>query len=422
MNIVYVHQHFTTDKGNVGNRSYDFARMLVERGHHVVLITGIGRECDLGPGECKGLITRRTIDGIQLRIINVVYDSKQGFWRRILTFLVFMVLATFEVLRERQADVVFATSTPLTVGLPGSVARYVNRVPFVFEVRDIWPETVVSLGLLKNPLLVALATAAERAFYHAAGRIIVISHRMGERLATRLGRAAAKLRVIPLGTDCASFDAAEANAAWRREHALDGKFVAVYAGAHGRVNALPWVLKAAALLKGDARVRIVLIGRGAFKPQLIEQARQARLDNVLLLDPVSKESLAGILKACDLGLMTLDNLPIFDTACPNKFMDYLAAGLPVLVNFNGEAGWICKEEGCGVIVPPENAEAMADAIRNLAAHADRAHEMGRKARRVAAERFDRRRLVEDLERTLCEAARPSRPAGRSRHRVNGSVL
>ncbi|MCX5654358.1 MAG: glycosyltransferase family 4 protein, partial [Planctomycetota bacterium] len=312
--------------------------------------------------------------------------------------------STIEVLRVRDADVVFATSTPLTAGFPGAIAWWLRRVPFVFEVRDIWPETAVEVGALRNPVLIWAAGLAERTFYRAASRIVVISQRMGERLRARLGPAADKVVVIPLGADCAMFDAAAPDTAWRRTHGLEGKFVAVYAGAHGRVNALGWVLKAAALLKDDPRIRLVFIGEGALKASLMDQARQGGLDNVLWLNPLPKKALAGVLKACDLGLMTLENLSIFDTACPNKFMDYLAAGLPVLVNFDGEAGWLCRDEGCGLVVPPEDAPAMSRAIRELAGDPARRREMGHRAQALAARRFDRRRLVEQIEKVLQEAA------------------
>jgi len=405
MNIVYVHQHFSTTRGATGTRSYDFARLLVDRGHRVTVITGVYGPSDIGRGRYEGLVTRRTVDGIDVRIVNVLYDNRQAFWRRLLSFLLFMVVSTLEVLRVRDADVVFATSTPLTAGFPGAVARYVRRVPFVFEVRDIWPESAVQFGALRNPVLVLLATLAERAFYHAASRVVAISRRMAERLHGRLGRQGWKVCVIPLGADYALFAGARPDAEWRRAHGLEGKFVAVFAGAHGRVNALPWVLRAAALLRDDVRIRIVLIGTGILKPLLMEQARREGLDNVLFLDPVPKERLAGILKACNLGLMTLDNLPVFDTACPNKFMDYLAAGLPVLVNFDGEAGWICQDEGCGVVVPPENAEAMAEAVRSLASSPEKHKELSRRAEALASGRFDRRRLVLELEEVLAAAAR-----------------
>jgi len=404
MNIVYVHQHFSTARGATGTRSYDFARFLLERGHRVTVVAGV-----YGPGDVRirageGRVARRRIDGFDVRVVNVRYDNAQTFRRRMVAFLRFMAIATVEVLRLRDADVVFATSTPLTVGVPGVVARYVRRVPFVFEVRDIWPDTAVEIGALTNPLLILAAGAFERACYRAASRVVAISERMGERLRRRMGTGAAKVVVIPLGTDVGLFEGAAADEGWRRDHGLDGKFVAVFAGAHGRLNALRRVLEAARRLKDEPAIRFVLIGEGALKPELQDQARRHGLENVLFLDPVPKTRLAGVLKACDLGLMTLENLPVFDTACPNKFMDYLAAGLPVLVNFDGEAGWIAEREGCGVAVPPDNPAAMADAVRRLASAPDRAAEMGRRAQALAAERFDRRRLVEDLEAVFREAA------------------
>ena len=403
MNIIYIHQHFSTPRGRTGTRSYDFARHLAARGHRVTVVTGVYGASDLADLALDRRITRREVDGIDLRIINVRHDNKQGFWGRIAAFLGFMLLSTLEVLRIRDADVVFATSTPLTTGVPGTLAHWLRGVPFVFEVRDIWPETAVAVGALTNPVLIRLAGWAERIFYRAAGRIVTISDRMGERLRERLGPRADKVCVIPLGTDVPLFAGAKPDLAWRRENGLEGKFVAVYAGAHGRVNALGWVLKAAARLKDDPNIRFALLGDGALKASLMAEAKALGLDNVLFLPPLPKEKLAGVLRTCDLGLMTLENLSIFDTACPNKFMDYLAAGLPVLVNFEGEAGWISRREGCGVVVPPEDPEAMAAAIRELASDAARRREMSARGQALAAARFDRSRLAGELEAVLLAA-------------------
>ena len=403
MNIVYVHQHFSTTRGHTGTRSYDFARLLTARGHKVTVVCGVYGPSDIAGQALDGFVTRRTIDGIDVRIINVRYDNKQSIAAQILSFLLFMVGSTIEMFRVRGADVVFATSTPLTVGFPGTVARYLRGLPFVFEVRDIWPEWAVEIGAIRNPFIIWAAKLAARVFYHAADRIIVISHRMGERLKEQLGPAGHKVRVVPLGTDVALFAGAPPDAAWRREHGLDGKFVVVYAGAHSRLHALGWVLKAAAILKDDADIRFVLIGDGVLKAALVEEARREGLGNVLFLDPIPKERLAGILRTCDLGLMTIENLSIVDIACPNKFLDYLAAGIPALVNFRGEAASICEQEGCGVAVPPDDPVAMAEAIRRLARDPARARSMGERARETAVRRFDRARLVEDFERVLEEA-------------------
>jgi len=405
MNIVYIHQHFSTPRGRTGTRSYDFARCLVARGHRVTVVTGVYGASDLADLVLDRRITRREVDGIDLRIINVRHDNKQAFWRRLAAFLGFMVLSTLEVLRVRDADVVFATSTPLTTGVPGTIAHWVRGVPFVFEVRDIWPETAVQVGALKNPVLRAVASAAERIFYRSASRVVAVSDRMGEWIRRGLGPAGVKVAVIHLGTDVLHFSGAAPDLAWRRDHALEGKFVAVYAGAHGRVNALGWVLKAAALVKEDPKIRFVFIGDGALKAPLMAQSERLKLDNVLWLEAVAKDSLAGILKACDLGLMTLENIPIFETVCPNKFMDYLAAGLPVLVNFDGETAAICREEGCGVVVPPDDPDAMAAAIRGLSADPARRREMSARGQALASARFDRRRLVVEFENVLRAAAR-----------------
>jgi len=411
MNIVYVHQHFSTARGHTGTRSYDFARYLVARGHRVTVVTGVYGASDLAEMALERRVTHRTIDGIDLCIINIRHDNKQAFWRRIASFLAFMAVSTIEVLKIRDADVVFATSTPLTTGLPGTLARWLRGVPFVFEVRDIWPESVVQAGGLRNPLLRIPAYWAERIFYRAATRIVAVSRRMADWIRGTLGPRGDKVSAIYLGTDIPLFSQAQPDLGWRRSHGLEGKFVAVYAGAHGRVNALGWVLKAAAILKADPRLRIVMIGDGLLKAALMVQARAEGLDNVVWLDPVPKEKLPGILKACDLGLMTLENVPLFNTVCPNKFMDYLASGLPVLVNFGGEVADFCREESCGVVVPPEDPKGMAQAIAELAADPARSREMGRRGQALAVRQFDRRLLVEQLESVLAAAVAERRAGG-----------
>ena len=385
MNIVYVHQHFSTVRGATGTRSYDFARLLQARGHRVTVVCGVYGPSDIGGLPRRGLVTRTEIDGLDVRIVNVRYDNKQGYAAQILSFLLFMVVSTVEVLRIPRVDVVFATSTPLTVGVPGTLAKYLRRTPFVFEVRDIWPESAVEAGALTNPGLIFLSNVAARRFYRAADRIVVVAHRMADRVREKLGTRADKVRVIPLGTDVAMFAGAESDVAWRCEHGLE------------------WVLRAAAHLKDDPDIRIVLMGDGVTKPDLLRQAREEGLTNVLFFDPIPKERLAGVLKVCDLGLMLLVNRPIIETVCPNKFLDYMAAGLPVLVNFRGEVRAICEREHCGVVVPPDDPPAMADAIRRLARDPERSRAIGRRAARVAAEQFDRARLVEDFERVLEEA-------------------
>jgi glycosyltransferase involved in cell wall biosynthesis len=413
MNIIYIHQHFSTARGHTGTRSYDFARRLAARGHRVTVVTGVYGASDLAEETLAGGITRRVLDGIDLRIINIRHDNKQAFWSRVVAFLAFMAASTIEVLRIGDADVVFATSTPLTTGVPGTLAHWLRRVPFVFEVRDIWPDVAVEVGALTNPVLIAAARLAERTFYRAAARIVVIGERMAVRLRQRVGKHAAKVCVIPLGTDYALFAGAEPDADWRRRHGLEGKFVAVYAGAHGRVNAVGWVIKAAAMLRGDPRVRFAFIGDGVLKDSLRAEAEAQGLANVLWLDPLPKESLARVLKTCDLGLMTVENLSIYDTAFPNKFMDYLAAGLPVLVNLDCEAGRVCVDEACGVVVPPEDPRAMASSIAELAGDPSRCRRMGARAQTLAAARFDRSRLVLDLEEVLLAATRKGRSAMRS---------
>jgi glycosyltransferase involved in cell wall biosynthesis len=239
-------------------------------------------------------------------------------------------------------DVIVATSPPLTVAITMWLLAMGHWAPAVFEVRDLWPETAITTGVLRSRLLIRLGYRLEALAYRRAAWVNILTPAFEEVLVRDKGVPRRRISMIPNGADLDIMRLGPKDNEVRRRLGLEGKFVVSYFGAHGRVNALPWVLKAAALLRGDPRIRFVLIGDGALKPGLVEQARREGLDNVLFLDPVPKERLAAILKACDLGLMTLDNLPVFDTACPNKFMDYLAAGLRVACSRRSRA---CRISG-----------------------------------------------------------------------------
>ena len=401
MHVLYVHQHFTTNAGASGTRSYDYARYLVQRGHRVTVVTGVYA---LGPfvRDVRGLIETRWIDGIRVVIVNVPYANEMSFAGRLASFLLFAAGSVVACLRQGRVDVVLATSTPLTVGIPALAMRWLRRVPYVFEVRDIWPAFAVSIGRLKNPLLIRLAAWAERTFYRHAGRVQTISEGMRELLAGR-GLPAEKLAMMPTGVDMALYEGAAGDDSLRRELGWSERLLAVYAGAHSDANGLEYLVETAAALKDDRRIGILLIGEGRTKNGLMALAGRRGLDNIAFRPRLPKQRLVGILTDADVGLVILKPLPEFTIAMPNKLFDYMAAGLAIAVNFPGDAAGQLAKSGAGVAADPAAPATLAAALRQWA---DRPEELARakQSARELARSYDRRKWAGELESVLAAVA------------------
>jgi glycosyltransferase involved in cell wall biosynthesis len=396
MRFLYCHQYFSTPDGAAGTRSYEMARRLVERGHEVLMVCGSAERGRTGlDGPFVRGRRRGTVDGIDVLEYDLGYANADGVAKRALAFLRFAARSIGVALTEPY-DLVFATTTPLTAGIPGIFARWFRGKPFVFEVRDLWPELPRAMGAIKNPLVLWAMSALEWASYRSARGLIGLSPGIVQGIA-RLGVKPDRIVLIPNGCDFGIFDASAQP--WRPEGIRASDLMAVFAGAHGIANGLDAVLDAAAELKrrGITDVRIVLIGEGKLKPRLQERAAAEGLDSVIFHPPVQKGRLAGLMAATDVGLQILDNVPAFYYGTsPNKFFDYISAGLPVLINYPGWLAELVLQGGCGFAVPPADASAFADALVRAAGSPDDLRAMGRQASALAHEQFDRRVLADQF--------------------------
>lgn len=402
MKILYFHQYFSTPRGAAGTRSYEMARHLVEAGHSVSMVCGSNIKGDTGlDGSYRRGRREGTVEGIRVIELEVPYSNHQALLRRAWAFLRFAVRSVAVALRE-PCDMVFATSTPLTAGLPGIAARWLRGKPFVFEVRDLWPELPREMGVVTNPVLLKALDALEWVTYHSATRLIGLSPGIVAGIARR-GIPEDRIEMIPNGCDLELFTPTRGANSIDIPGVEQGDFVAAFTGAHGIANGLDAVLDAAAALKshGTTGIKLVFIGDGKLKPALMRRAAQEGLENCVFLDPVPKEELAALMGRVDMGLMILDNVPAFyHGTSPNKFFDYIASGLPVLNNYPGWLAELLAEHECGVVVPPGDPEAFARALE--VAHADpaRTRSMGQKARELAEREFRRSRLATRFASTL----------------------
>jgi len=416
MRILYLHQHFSLPAGATATRAFAMARALAVRGHAVTLACGRYAGATTGLEALPFRRGRRTgrVAGLDLVEFAIPCGNAQGLAARAGAFLRFAAAATPLALR-RSWDVVVASSTPLTVALPALLARRLRGTPFVFEIRDPWPELPRAMGGVPRPLLAAMEPLATAACRRAAA-VVALSEGMAETAIAR-GADPEQVAVVPNGCDLDLFGPQVAP--WRPPEAASWEVLAVYAGAHGRANGLHQLLDAAAWLKGRGvrSVRLVLVGEGAEKPALTARAAREGLDNVTFLDPLPKPRLAALLAGSQIGVQCLAPVPEFaEWTAPNKLMDYLAAGLPVVSNLPGRAARLLDGDGttfapCGISVPPGgDGAALGRALAALAADPARRRRLGEAARAQAVLRWDRRLLAERFCSVVEAAAARSRDA------------
>lgn len=402
MKVLYFHQHFTTPALGGGTRSYELSQELIKHGHKVTMVCGKSSKLVLPETRKKGVF-RGDVDGIDVIQLDLPYSNHDGFMKRSWVFLKFG-WASVRVALKEEYDLLFATSTPLTAGIPGVVMKIFRRKPFVFEVRDLWPELPKALGL-KNPILLWGMSLLEWASYKAADSCIGLSPGICEGIAKR-SKKGKPIDMVPNGCDLDIFKPGK-----RSELQLEGimpsDIVSVFTGAHGMANGLDAVLDAAAELKKRNRNDIILafIGDGKLKPKLIERAKAEGLDNCRFYDPMPKTKLNAVVSNSDIGLMILANIPAFYYGTsPNKFFDYISSGLPVLNNYPGWLADMINQHQCGEAVPPADATVFADALVKLADNPDLRKTYGINGRKLAESEFAREKLAKKwincLEATL----------------------
>ena len=396
MKILYFHQHFSTPKGAVGTRSYEMARRLIARGHQVTMVCGsysggqTGLSSSFVSGKRAGIV-----DGIHVIELDLAYSNSHGLFKRAISFAKFAMRSVGIALTEKY-DLVFATTTPLTAGIPGIFARWFRNKPFVFEVRDLWPELPKAMGVIRNPVILWAMSALEWISYRSAHRLIGLSPGIVEGIAHR-GVSRERIAMVPNGCDLDIFTTP--TEPWLPEGVKADQLLAVFTGTHGVANKLDAVLDAALELKSRGRddIRFVLVGQGKLKPALVQRAQALSLENVIFHDPVNKARLSGLMVSADVGLQILANVPAFYYGTsPNKFFDYIASGLPVLNNYPGWLADMIEAEDCGYVVPPENAKAFADALEQAADDREGLKLKGLKGRELAVRQFDRKLLADQF--------------------------
>lgn len=407
MRILYIHQFFATRESSLGLiRSYEFSRRWVDQGHEVTMVTSSSR---LPEEYERSRYVDDAIDGIRIRSVRVRYSNYMGYARRMWSFLVFTLRATRQAATAGKHDVIFATSTPLTVGIPGWVAARLTRTPFVFEVRDLWPEAAIQMGAFSRRGFIArVAKHLERFLYRRAEHVIALSPGMAEGVIAE-GVDPERVHVIPNCSDLDLFHPRGKDEEIVERFGLSGRLVVAYTGAIGPSNGLhDQIPEAARVLEERGRDDIVflIVGDGKSLPVLRE--RTAERDNVLLVGTMPKQEIPAITRTADILLTLFADVPILATNSPNKFFDALASGRPVIVNQPGWTRSLVLDNEAGLAVEAGDGTALAEAIITLADDDERRARMGQNARMLAEREFGRDEQASSLLRVLDDAARHTR--------------
>ena len=403
MHIVFLSDNFPPEVNAPASRTFEHCREWVRAGHKVTVITGApnfpaGKVFD---GYANNWRTRETIQGIEVVRVWTYISANEGFLKRTLDYASFMVSAALAALDARDVDVIVATSPHLFTPCAAYVAGLLKRRPYVFELRDLWPESIRAVGAMKSAWILDVLEKLELFLYRHAAQVVSVTHAFKENLIAR-GIEATAISVVTNGADLARFNPRQRDEVLAGELGLSGKTVIGYVGTHGMAHALKTVLDAAEQIKatdlaGD--IRFLLLGDGAEKEALKEYAAARKLDNVVFADSVPRSEVVRYWSLIDISVIHLKRTPLFETVIPSKLFECMAMGIPVLHGVAGESAAIVEREGVGVAFEPENAGALARSIAELVRDPERRAAMARMAV-AAARRYDRTELAGAMLKTL----------------------
>jgi glycosyltransferase involved in cell wall biosynthesis len=395
MKIVYFYQYFTTPKGSYGTRVYEFTSEWVKKGYEVEVVTSLYSKSDL---KAEKFIEQQIHNGVKVRVLNVKVDNKQSFVMRIWSFIAYAILSSYYALTLK-CDIVVASSGPITVGLPGLLAKYIRGKKLVFEVRDLWPEGAIELGIIKNPVIKSLSYWFEKKCYKASSLIVSLSPGMQSYIEKNHGHK----NVISV-TNSANIDLFSTPAVFNPPKELVDKKYAIYTGNIGNVNNSYWLFNAAKVLKNKNRedIKILLVGDGQQREELVEKAKIEGVDTFLHFGLMPKKDLIPLIQNAIVSLVPLKGTPVLDTSSPNKFFESLAAGVPVIQNTQGWMKEFLIQHHVGYTLNPNNENELADLLIDLVDHPDKLNQMKINAKEIAKKEFDKNYLAEKMLNTIIE--------------------
>lgn len=397
MKILLINQAFVSPNEPGHTRHFEMAQFLRARGHELVIVASdLNYQTGQRTIERKGLFAEQIIDGVRILRAYIYPALHRSYFWRIISFFSFMFSSIWTALTVKDADIIMGTTPPIFQAVSAWVVALIRCKPFLLEVRDLWPEFGVSMGVLKNPVLIALARWLENFLYARAAHILVNSPAYKEYMLNK-GVPESKVSYIPYGTDVDMFNPDLDGSSVRKKLGLEDKFVVLYAGALGQANDIDTILRAAERLNGEDEIRIVLFGDGKERTRLESEAARLKLNNLIFAGVCPKKEMPLVIASADVCLAILQDVSMFRTTYPNKVFDYMASARGTVLVIDGVVRDVIESADGGVFVQPGDDEQLAKIILELSKDSQRVKQMGLNARAYLVKYLDRR---EKLNETL----------------------
>lgn len=387
MKILFLSDNFPPEGNAPATRLWEHATRWVQAGHEVTVITCAPNfpEGKLFEGYRNRWRQVEDVDGIRVVRVKTYITANEGFLKRTLDYMSFMVMGFVMGLFEKRPDVVVATSPQFFCAVGGWALSIAKWRPFVFELRDLWPASIMAVGAMEKSLTIRLLEKLELFLYRRARAVISVTESFRQDLIER-GIDGEKVHVVRNGVDLNRYGPRSPDEDLQRKYRLEGKFVAGYMGTHGMAHALPRVLEAAEILQDRSDIAFFFAGSGAERGRVEQIVEERGLDNVRLIPRQPKEMMPALWSLCDVSIVPLRDNPVFATVIPSKIFEAMAMGVPILMSLpEGEATGIVRETGTGICVPPEDPEAMAETIVHLAENPEERDELRQNGLKAATE-------------------------------------
>jgi len=394
MKILLLNQVFVSPGEPGHTRHFELAQTLRKYGHEMVIVaSNLNYQTGMPIDPTKNSIFEQNIDGVRVIRIPIYSAIHQSYFARVRSFVSFMFRSIGASMRIHDVDVVMGTTPPLFQAVSAWWVAFWKHKPFLLEVRDLWPDFAIDMGVINNPIVIWLARGLEKFLYRRATKILVNSPAYPV-IIEKKGIRKEKIVFIPYGTDTRMFSPKVDGSKVRKELGIQKQFLVVYTGALGQANDIETILKAASLLKKNQNIKIALFGDGKQREQLEAEARRLKLNNIIFAGSRPKKEMPSVVVAADACLAILEDIPMFRTTYPNKVFDYMAAGKPTILVIDGVIREVLEEAKGGIFVEPGNAEKLALSILTLFQNPQTGKKMGQSARDYLISHFDREKQMQ----------------------------
>lgn len=402
MKILLINQVFVSPNEPGHTRHFEMAKYLEQFGDELIIVASdMNYQTGQKTIQHRGLVAEQEIDGVRILRSSMVSAIHRSYFWRILSFFSFMFSSVIAAMRVKDVDLIMGTSPPIFQAFSAWFVAFIRRKPFLLEIRDLWPEFIVSMGVFNNPVLIKLARLLEMFLYRRATHILVNSPAYKVNIETK-GIASEKISFIPYGADINMFHPELEASDIRTEFNLHDKFLVLYTGAMGQANDIYTILRAAKHVQKHKNIHIVLFGDGKERPKLEAEAKNLLLENVIFAGVRPKHQIPAIVASADICLAILQDIPMFRTTYPNKVFDYMAAGKATILVIDGVIRQVIEDSQGGIFVHPGDALQLASTIIELSSQPEKIKRMGQNAHQYLIKNLNRTEMLAETRKLFLQ--------------------